>query len=68
VIVPTGSTAETIVVYSDIASGGSNCPNVASALLTPPGSTESVAFPISFTPCGSSVVVYPFGEAGSESP
>ncbi|HWD24763.1 MAG TPA: DUF4232 domain-containing protein [Acidimicrobiales bacterium] len=68
VILAPGSTADSILVYSDIPSGGSSCPSVASALLTPPGSTESVAFPISLTPCGGSVLVYPFGAAGSESP
>jgi hypothetical protein len=62
------STADSIIVYSDVSSGGENCPSVASALLTPPGSSESIAFPISFSPCDSSVRVYPFGESGSESP
>jgi hypothetical protein len=68
VVLEAGSTADSIIVFSDIASGGSNCPSVASAHLTPPGSEESVTFPISFSPCGSAVLVYAFGEAGSESP
>jgi hypothetical protein len=60
-----GSTADSIIVYSDV---GSSCQAIASALVTPPGSSESLSFPISFSPCGGSVVAYPFGAAGSESP
>ena len=60
-----GSTADAIIVYSDV---GSNCPTIASALMNPPGSSESLSFPISFSPCNGSVVAYAFGKAGSESP
>ena len=62
-----GASADSIVVYSDVASGSSACPQIASALLTPPGSSESLSFPISFAPCGG-LSVDAFGVSGSESP
>jgi hypothetical protein len=68
VTIAPGATADSLIVYSDTAAGGSNCPLVASALLTPPGSTESLSFPIAFSPCGAAVSVFAFGPAGTESP
>jgi Protein of unknown function (DUF4232) len=63
-----GSTAESIIIYTDVPTNGTACVQAASALLTPPGSQESISFPITFGPCGGSVKVYAFGPPGSERP
>jgi hypothetical protein len=68
VVIAPGAQADAIIVYSDVSSGGTNCTSIASALLTPPGSTESLPFPIAFAPCGGGVTIYAFGDAGSETP
>jgi hypothetical protein len=68
VTLASGGSADSIVIYSNVVSGGSACPTIASALLTPPGSGEGIPFPISFAPCGAEVKVYALGPSGSESP
>jgi hypothetical protein len=62
-----GSAADALIVYTDIATGGVTCPAIASALMTPPQSSESLSFPISFAPCGA-LAIYAFGVPGSEQP
>jgi hypothetical protein len=61
-----GHAGESLLIFSD--NGGSDCPAVGSALLTPPGSSEALPLALSFSPCGGGVRVYAVGSAGSESP
>ena len=61
-------TAEFIVVINDVPVGGVGCSTVASVDVAIPGTGESLAVPVTMTPCGGSVTVDAFASAGSESP
>ena len=62
------ATATFSMRYSDEPVGGGGCVTVASAEVSLPGNAESLAFPVSLTLCGASVVIGPLGKAGSSSP
>ena len=62
------SSAEFILLFTDVPVNGSGCSTVASVDVSPPGNTEVTAVPLSFSPCGATVRVYAFGPADSESP
>ncbi|HVB04945.1 MAG TPA: DUF4232 domain-containing protein [Acidimicrobiales bacterium] len=67
VTLKTNGSAEFLVIFSDVPVGG-GCTTVASVEMAPPGSSESVTAPVSFSPCGGTVKVYAFGVPGSENP
>lgn len=60
--------AEFLIVFDDVPVGGYGCLAVASIDIAPTTPTESLSLPVSFSPCGPSVEVYPFATPGSESP
>jgi Protein of unknown function (DUF4232) len=63
-----GQSAEFLVLFSDVPVGGAGCSDVASVGVAPTDSGEALNAPVSFSPCGPSVKVYPIAAAGSESP
>jgi hypothetical protein len=67
IVAPKGE-ADFLLVFTDVPVNGEGCASVASAEITPPGSSDASALPISFEPCGGTVKVYAFGSPGSESP
>jgi Protein of unknown function (DUF4232) len=54
--------------YSNEPVGGVGCQMVASAELSPPGSTQTLSFPVTLTVCGGSVQIGPFGSPGTQTP
>ncbi len=67
VLLRPGGDVESLVLFSDVPVNGVGCPQVASALVYPPGSSESISVPMSLSPCGG-VRVDAFGPVGSERP
>jgi hypothetical protein len=61
-------TSEFLLFFSDVPVGGAGCTTVASVELRPPGGTEVVTAPVTFSPCGPVVKVYPYAVPGSENP
>jgi hypothetical protein len=66
--VTAGHSAEFLMVFSDVPVDGAGCTTVASVRIQPSTSAESISLPVSFSPCGPKVEVYPFAPPGSESP
>jgi hypothetical protein len=54
--------------YSNEPVGGVGCQTVASAELSPPGSAQTLSFPVTLTICGGSVQIGPFGSARTQTP
>jgi hypothetical protein len=52
--------------YSDEPVGGAGCDTVTSGQMSLPGSAEILAFPVSLTLCGGSVVIGPLEAAGAQ--
>ena len=62
------TSAEFLMIFTDVPVDGAGCTSVASVNITPPHQTGSTPIAISFSPCGGVVKVYAFGPSGTENP